>query len=269
MTKLLKVVIVLAVSCVWARQAQAALSYDGHMDIIVTMNCSAGVSVDGSAFTSTYTIASTGLGSAYLVPGSSATVKNTSTCASTLWQMLVSTMATIGGTETAGWKHHSSALVDVTHKNNSDGSACLLGCPNADEYGFQALFASSMTAAGAYGVTDGCPAASATAWDTNVSTIATRSGWATADVRITTGSANTYWNTQYTWTGNSNSKSGLNTPDNFGGYAGYMGPFIPANGTGIGQRALCTRVTMPSSVSADTNNVPQVIRLSIYATHSL
>ena len=268
MTKLLKVVIALAVAGVWARQAQA-LSYDGHMDIQVTMNCSAGVSVDGSVYASSYTIASTGLGSAYLVPGSSATVKNTSTCASTLWQLTVSTMAPAGGVETTGWKHHSSILAATNHANNSDGSACLTGCPNADEYGFQALFASSKTAAVAYGAANGCPAASSNAWDLNIDTVATRGGWATADTRITTGTANTYWNAQYTWAQDANTDGGVSHPDNFGGYLGYMGPFIPANGTGIGQRALCARVTMPSSVSSDTNNVPQVIRLSIFATHSL
>ena len=266
MTKLLKMLMVLAVAGVWARQAQA-VSYDAHMDIQVSMNCSAGVSVDGVKY-STYVIASTGLGGAYLVPGSSATVKNTSTCASTLWQLRVDTIA-VAGQETPGWKHHSSILTGTAHTNNSDGTACLTGCPNADEYGFQAMFASSMTAVGAYGAADACPAASSTAWDTNVSTIATGNSWATADVRITTGSANTYWNAQYTWTQDANTKGGFSHPDNFGGFPGYMGPYIPANGTGIGLRAICTRVTMPSSVSAVTNNVPQIIRLNIYATNSL
>ncbi len=269
MNKLLKVVIVMAVACMCARQVQAAApAYSGHMDLIVTMSCTAGVHVDGVE-ASTYTIASTGLGGAYLVPDSSATVKNTSTCASSLWQLLVATMAPIGAAESTGWTHHSGILGVAGTHNNPANTACLYNCPDANEYGFQALFASSMTVAGAYGTANGCPAASSTDWTSNVSTIATRGGWATTDTRITTGTANTYWNSQYTWTQGANTLGGLSQPDNINGNLGYMGPYNAGNATGVGQRALCTRVTMPKYVSAEMNGKPQVIRLSIFATQSL
>jgi len=266
MNKLLKVALVLAVASMWARQAFAAhASQIGHMAIQVELSCTQGVSVDGTSYVSSYTVSSTGLASAYLVPGSSATVRNTSSCAAELWQLSVDTMTPANSTIVKGWTHHNDPLVAAGHANNAAGTACLINCPAADEYGFQALFASSSTAA-SYG-TGGCPLASATDWDTNVSTIVVKDGYANNDaVTVTTGTANTYWNTQYTFTGQSvaNGKPG---PDNFSGAAGYMGPYVQA--TGVGQRALCARVTLPSTVSTDTNGQPEVIRLSIFAAGSL
>ena len=265
MTKLLKVALVLAVASVWARQANALTNRSGHMAIQVELSCTQGVSVDGTSYVSSYTVASTGLASAYLVPDSSATVRNTSSCAAEMWQLAVDTMTPAGGSIVTGWKHHNDPLTAAGHANNAAGTACLINCPAADEYGFQAMFASSSTAA-SYGV-GGCPLASASDWDNNISTIPVKDGYANGDaVAVTRGSANTYWNSQYTFTGQS-AANGKPGPDNFSGALGYMGPYVAA--TGVGQRALCARVTLPSTVGADSNGQPEVIRLSIFASGSL
>ena len=121
----------------------------------------------------------------------------------------------------------------------------------------QALFLSSNTATGAYGSLNACPDISSSTWDNYLSTVPVTPGWATAD---SVKGPVTYTSAQFASPFTVNSASGI--PDSASPNPGEMYNYIPASG--VGKRALCVRVTMPST-TVIPSSVPQVIRLAITA----
>jgi len=236
MNRMMKAVMALAiVPALWGMslQAQAAsLNPDAHMDLVVALNCTRGVQVDG-VLVSTYNLGTAALASQYLQSGSTATVTNTSGCANETWQLLASTYTPAGLPATSGWTLNNAT--GPSHANLQSGSlyACSgptnvagQGCPGVDQYSVQALFVSSSAVA--------CPAINATNWDVTIDTIAGRAGWSYVGPVISTGASNTYFDTQYADQADTTNQS---HPDDANGQAGYMRPYLNNDaGLSVGRR---------------------------------
>ena len=243
----------LALGTVWTRPAQATAT-TSYMDIQVTFSCSLSVSVDGIQ-DSSYTTTAGNVANAFATPATSATVKNDSTCASAKWMISASTLSPAGQPTVAGWTLNNAT--GTTHTESA--SACTAVCPGAEQYSVQALFVSSNTLSGAYANTSGaCPSMSSATWAAVVSTVPVTPGWSKVAGDPVTGPSQ-YVNSQYGANNYIGFGSGL--PDNSPS-AGYMLPY--SGTTGVGQRGLCARVTLPSTTVL--NGTPQIIRLAISAT---
>ena len=214
---------------VWGVRSEAAATNPAYEDLTVTFNGNLSVKVDGLQY-STRTLGSVAAG-VTVVP-TSATVTNDGTFTEK-WQL---SATDINGAP--NW------VITNTTGNTGGGTFCSTtvggaGCPGLEQFALQALFISSAAAAT-------CPVNNASAWDTFVSTVGA--------------AVNTYMTTQYADTALISGATG--TPDGTTGTAdGNM--LINNAGTGVGQKGLCVRLTMPASVNTAT--AQQVIRLTITA----
>jgi hypothetical protein len=253
----------LALSMAGAGRVEAVvLTPYATLDLQVTFTANLSVKVDGiqgdTATLVGYSAAGTTNGNPgandYASPSSSATVTNDGGTTEK-WQLTVSTLST----DTANW-----ALVTTTGSNHTSGlngitgnQSCTAGCPGAEQYEFQALFVSSDIVNGAYNTvaTGKCPWPGDAAWDV------------VADTVPGTGSTGLYTSTQYNNVTSYLGSANGNPDFSISGLTGqtHDGDMLPLNNQapGTGKRALCVRVTMPSTTV--TTGVSQDIRLVITA----
>jgi len=204
-----------------AGTAKAAPTNPADLYILVTVAGNKSVTVNGTQFSTSTTLAWGGVPNQTFasVAGATTTVQNNGSILTEGWEL--STSATFDQTAATPWANAASTTSVGTN-----------------QFAVQAVFGSSATAAG------GCPAAAAADWNNS----AFASALTNAPVQYTT--------VQYADTGLNTGGGTTWEPDNV-----VTNQMLPFNaGTGVGQRALCWRVMMPSSVTTvDTQEIVIVV----------
>ncbi len=247
------------------KSARAANPAD--LDLWVTFSGQLSVAVDGTTpssvtlygYSGSATTAGNPGSNAFAAPVTSDTVTNDGSIVER-WEVDASTQSGNGNWEL------TDATGTAAPANNGQGQiACVGTCPGANQYAIQALFVSSMTAAGAYGTANGCPYLTASDWNGNVSTVPAHTGFPSLAANPTE-DFSVYTSTELA-DPTINALGGNGYPDSsIAGLTGQSnyGDMLPLNDqiAGTGKRGLCVRVTMPSAV---TTTVAQEIQLEITA----
>ena len=238
-------------------------SNPANVNLLVTYAGGLSVVVDSAAL-STYVLQASNTAShqwetpgqsGFAAPVTSITVVNNGNFTEK-WELAASTTAGTGN-----WTlHNSSAATRINGITGSGEYGCTANCPAANEYGLQALFVSSNTTAGAYGVAaTNCPMLNAAVWDTVLDTVPAHQGF-TPGAGEAVGYA-IYASNRLASNATVNNATG--NPDlNSGVGDGDMYSYYGTPGSGGGQRGLCLRLTMPNTA---TSTLQQTITLEITA----
>jgi hypothetical protein len=203
------------------------------LNISVQVSASASVQVDNATDNSTYTTA--GWTSGDVAAASTATVTNTSGGYTEMWKLSTYAQSNPQGGGSVPW-----TLVESTKP------ADVQAAPN--QYSLFAVFTASSS------LSNGCPAAGVADWFGTTTTVST--GLAQYGAEATTTQPMYAYNQGYA----AGANGGTTTTDTGSGTAGAK--MYPTGANGIGQRALCWKLTMPSSVT-DTHS--QTIQLVVTA----